>query len=289
MNRRPISSAIATGLLVVAAVASPAWAEADPEANPTKKTTSRVAQPDAARNDLFTRLDADRDGRLTADELPPAKRKLFKRLLRTADDDRDGQLTKAEFTAGLRPTLPPRPLEAKQPSEFPGADQLKKLIAELDANGDGRIVPKEVPEKHQPLFKQALSRADQDKDGKLSRQEISRSGRQLLQLAVRNERGPRTQNPRRRGQNLFRRFDADQDGKVTLDEIPKPRREALQKVFKEADRDSDQALNLREFLAALARIDRTISNGTRNNTDQPKDGPKRAKKTDKREKPKQGE
>ena len=54
----------------------------------------------AVSNSLFERLDTDKDGKVTKDELPEDRQRLFERLVRTADKNGDGQLTADEFAAG---------------------------------------------------------------------------------------------------------------------------------------------------------------------------------------------
>jgi hypothetical protein len=60
---------------------------------------------------LFNDLDSNRDGSLTADEVPDEHRRLFERLKRLGDKNSDDKLNKEEFIAGFdedRPDGPPR-------------------------------------------------------------------------------------------------------------------------------------------------------------------------------------
>ena len=57
---------------------------------------------------LFARLDANRDDRLTLDELPEQAKRRFARLLRAADRDRDGSVSKRELEAFARRRTPRR-------------------------------------------------------------------------------------------------------------------------------------------------------------------------------------
>lgn len=225
--------------------------------------TAHANEKDA--KDLFSKLDTNGDGQIELSEVPEAKQSLFKRLIRTADADEDGSLDAKEFAKGIQPTRAPRPLEKKQPSEIPGAAQFKKMIAELDANGDGKIVASEVPKKRAKIHQQFLDRADQDKDGILTKREINRAGPQLIRLVTRNQRtkgqgNGKMMNQRRGGEKLFRRWDTDQDGKIVLEEIPKPRQDGFERLLKRVDRNNDQALNRKEFLAAFAIMNRAAAN-----------------------------
>jgi Ca2+-binding EF-hand superfamily protein len=58
--------------------------------------------PAQEEGDLFGRLDTNKDGVVTSDEVPERQQALFERLLRNADRDGDKKLTKDEFQAGLR-------------------------------------------------------------------------------------------------------------------------------------------------------------------------------------------
>ncbi|RIK79400.1 MAG: hypothetical protein DCC67_10525 [Planctomycetota bacterium] len=55
-----------------------------------------LADPQLARQ-LFQRFDANADGRLSAEEAPPALAERFPRLIRRGDRDGDGQFSQAEF------------------------------------------------------------------------------------------------------------------------------------------------------------------------------------------------
>ena len=59
--------------------------------------------------DLFNKLDVNKDGFVTSDEVPDAQKSLFERLLRNADKDGDKKLNKDEFQAGLKPDEAPKP------------------------------------------------------------------------------------------------------------------------------------------------------------------------------------
>src|SRR5688572_14139813 len=58
--------------------------------------------------DLFGRLDANKDGYVTADEVQEPQKGLFERLIRNGDKDGDGKLSQEEFRSGLRPGDGPR-------------------------------------------------------------------------------------------------------------------------------------------------------------------------------------
>src|SRR5262245_32158148 len=81
----------------------------------TRLAAAATDPPSAAEAALFERLDADRDGQVTAGEVSAENQRLFARLLRQADLNKSDSLSREEFIAGLVPTRPEKPLEEKQP------------------------------------------------------------------------------------------------------------------------------------------------------------------------------
>lgn len=125
---------------------------------------------------LFDRLDTDKDGQLTAAEIPEDKRRLFQRLLRNADQDKSGGLSHAEFLAGVADRGPDRPLEEKptldssNPSGLPNPEQFFK---NFDKNLDGKVTLDEMPDEGRDRFQQLLTRADKNNDNAISKEEMT--------------------------------------------------------------------------------------------------------------------
>ena len=204
---------------------------------------------------MFAQLDANKDGQLTADEIPDDKRRLFERLLRIADKNQDGKLNAEEFAAGLKPRerpAPPAPPQGPEgrkpdgpkPDGRPGPEMMFKR---LDANGDGKITLDEVPEERRERFKKLIERGDKDGDGALSEQEF---------IAAMPDPGPGPGKPAEgkrpeRARRFFSRFDKNGDGKVTLDEVPPEQRPMIERLLRRGDKDGDKALSLEEFTDAL--------------------------------------
>lgn len=228
------------------------------------------AEIDAAR--LFEQLDANRDGRLAADEAGAGHSRLFARLVRTSDDDADGVLSADEFAAGLTPVRGEKPLVEKQGSRLPGSDALLVLLAKMDVNGDRRLVEDEIPERFADAFDRMVERADEDKDGRLSARELSQGGPRLGLIATAAARrlgidvpaelaklSPKERQAMERmdayprpgelmadpdqAAELFARLDANGDGRVAADEAP----EGFVQLIRRGDRDGDGQLNKHEF------------------------------------------
>src|SRR5262245_4762599 len=126
--------------------------------------------------DLFSRLDTNKDGFVTSDEVPESNKALFERLLRNADKDGDKKLSKAEFQAGLTPDETPRqPLAGgPAPGSRPGARQPnpQEIFNRFDANKDGKLSKDELP----PRLQENFARLDANGDGTLSQEEFARAG-----------------------------------------------------------------------------------------------------------------
>lgn len=237
----------------------------------------------AADDALFQRLDANRDGQLTAGEIAADQKQLFSRLLRRADADGNKSLTREEFLAGMVPSRPEKTLEPKQSDSLPQADAVRYLLLTLDASGNGAIEADEVPKELRPLFETMLERIDRNKSGKLERNELNQGGPQLAQIAgryvqrqkidttaelkkIRSKQGAaadRFDEQRTPFDNLgdpkqvqetFAQLDGNSDGQIELKEVPEPLQRPLERIMKVADRDRDGKLSESEFKTSAKRI-----------------------------------
>ncbi len=129
---------------------------------------------------IFADLDVNKDGELTADEVPEDRQRLFERLVRKADGNGDSKLTSDEFAAGLQG--PPdkldeetteKPESSTRPSRE-GRPAPGQFFERLDANGDGKVSIEEVPEERREGFKRLIERGDKDGDEGLSKEELRR-------------------------------------------------------------------------------------------------------------------
>lgn len=201
------------------------------------------AGPLAAQDadELFGKLDLNKDGFVTPDEVQPSQQALYERLLRNADKDGDKKLSKEEFQSGLRPDDAPRqPLVGGQPPpgrRGEGPFDPREFFSRLDANKDGKLSKEEMPERMRENF----ARLDANSDGSVSQEEFGQAGRQFGRPPgapqnpppVAPQRGrPGTvmadreqfEALREQFEALFDRTDANSDGKLTKDEVPEERK-----------------------------------------------------------------
>jgi len=219
-------------------------------------TAGTLAAQDAA--DLFNKLDANKDGYVTPDEVQESQKALFERMLRNADKDGDKRLSKEEFQAGLKPDeTPKQPLAGGQP--FGGAPQAAKgkgdpraFFERLDANKDGKLSRDELPEQLRANF----DRLDANTDGSLNPEELAQAGRQFGKRPPGAPGTPPPQAGRPAGgapadraqlEALFDRTDSNSDGKLTKDEIPEER-QGMRGVLERSGGDS---LTKEQFVRAL--------------------------------------
>jgi Ca2+-binding EF-hand superfamily protein len=240
-----IACALALSLAGLSRAAEPPSKEAAPSGAQAAASESQSNGPDPA--ELFGRLDADKDGQLTAGEVPPDKRRLFERLLRTSDKNHDGKLSAEEFVAGLKPAEPKPPVAAEQDAEGRKPEGLspERMFLRLDANNDGKVTPDEVPEPRRERFKQLLRRGDRDGDGALDREEFVAV--MTAVMARQGAGGAKRPQGRPDGKRLFARLDKNGDGKLTADEVPQERRAFVERMIRRGDKNNDQALSLEEF------------------------------------------
>lgn len=224
---------------------------------------------------LFAKLDADKDGQLTASEAGQEHRRLFDRLMRNADKNADGTLSQEEFVAGLqsgeagrnrgdRPEGPPgdRPRRAggNRPDGAPGEarrgggrfGQMAERLRELDQNKDGKIALDEVPEERQQMFEMMLDRFDKNGDDAMDTSELAEAAREL---------GPgRPDGPGGRPEGppgpppVVAALDANSDGTLSAEEI-----DGASGALKKLDKNGDGKLTREELMPPPPGGGRTFS------------------------------
>ena len=196
-------------------------------------------------NAMFSAIDADGDGVITARELRRAAVQLKK-----LDADKDGNITLAEVGPG-----PPM----MGPMAFGDPAQFVERLMQNDANGDGKLAAEEVPPQLQPM----LATADQNGDGFIDPAELT--------TAMQNRRGQFPGGPGpwgggppgQRGPGGFNQpFDAaqmtgrlmqndlDGDGKLSANEVPPQ----AMGMLRGGDQNNDGAIDAAELGAVMARM-----------------------------------
>jgi len=143
---------------------------------------------------------------------------------------------------------------AKDTASKDTAPDNEALFKQLDKNADGQVAADEIPQDKQRLLKRLMRNADQDGNGKLSREEFvaGLKGRDKLQSELgKSEPGDSASD----GPSLEERFrerDRNGDGKLAADDVPEPFRERFAGMLKRADKDGDEAISLEEFKKAEA-------------------------------------
>jgi Ca2+-binding EF-hand superfamily protein len=174
-------------------------------------TKLRSARFEDAMKKRFERLDTNRDGKLTADELPAERKDAILR----ADANKDGAVTIDEFAARPRQFLVRRvevefkALDADSDSkltkaEVDAARGKPMLLLIADANKDGVVTKEELAKAFasrrgqagQPVSDRVFEALDADKDGKISAAEWQAAG-----------------------ERRFARLDRNNDGAVTTDDL----------------------------------------------------------------------
>jgi len=163
--------------------------------------TGRAVFADPAQ--LLARIDANRDGKITREELPE---RLAERLL-LADLDQDGAITLDEL---------------RKAGDKEREEQAKQTLQRLDANQDGKITKEEIPERMRPR----LEALDANRDGVLTLDELKAPPPPAPSDAEAARRDPA---------QVIARLDRDGDGKLSGPEIPGWMQRRMAQLDKNAD------------------------------------------------------
>ncbi len=268
---------LASGLGVAALSATPSVAQ--------EQKNRQRPRFDAA---FFERLDTNKDGVITLDEIPEERREQAKQLVERLDADKDGKVTRKEFDAAIervtprpdqpnerrpdsrpnpgspepqnsrRGENPARPDETRPPGQPPIPDGPGRppfafggpdLFRALDMNNDGKLSREELAKAAETLMKH-----DRNEDGAVSPEELAEALR-----STRPGPGPGSPPPGAPAAaspeivaNMIRRADKNGDGKLSKDEAP----EMMRGRFDEMDANKDGFLDREELARAGERLRR---------------------------------
>jgi Ca2+-binding EF-hand superfamily protein len=203
--------------------------------------------------ELFDKLDANKDGVITSDEVPDDKQATFERLVRSGDANGDKKLTKDELIAGLKklqpaadaPAAPDRPGgRPGAPGALPNVAPPKEIFTRMDKDGNGKLEKDEIPER----MRENLARIDANSDGVIELAEFEKIGQVFG--ARRPDGAPGAPPDGRPGQGgpvpgspVLRALDADGNGEISASEIAD-----AAKALAKLDRNGDGKLTLDEIV-----------------------------------------
>jgi len=233
----------------------PDWKRADqnvPRIKSCRPIFGGLPQP-AAVDEMFRRLDRNRDGKIVADEVPDEQRPRFDRLAAMADKDNDGAVTEEELRQGFDRI---RQQFAGKPGEMDPA----RVFEYLDRNADGKLTADEVPSERKSMFERAVRFGDRDGDGALTEEEFTKvvaAGRQRQQSQESEAKSSAADPPvkeRSRGSrraNRLSRLDSDHDGKVSFTEFSGEDKKRFARIDANRDGYLDRD-EIQQFAAARA-------------------------------------
>jgi Ca2+-binding EF-hand superfamily protein len=153
----------------------------------------RPMRGEERRAEMFGRLDADGDARVTRAEMEAHRTARFA----AADADGDGRLTADELSAAA----------PERAGGFHG-DRATRMIRRFDTDGDGALSAKEWADRPGPA--RMFDRLDADADGGISAQEFAEARPMSAERHARDGQGPRREMGREAWRDGYR--DGYRDG-----------------------------------------------------------------------------
>lgn len=209
---------------------------------------------------VLVALDSNSDGVISKSEIENATKSL-----QTLDKNKDGQLTSDE----MRPDFSAIRSRGGEPGGARNSDagstragasaqgrenEIVERFMKLDEDKDGKLSSNEVPERMRGFF----ARADQNGDGFATREELIAAASRANRMSGNNapliqREGGQPGQQRDSGQffaRMFEQRDADKDGKLSAEEMPEQMAERLQQI----DADADGFVSRKEMEAMVSRF-----------------------------------
>jgi len=192
-------------------------------------------------------IDKNRDGQLTSDELRPD----FAAMTRLAAQvGTRGELKNSPDGRSVVHDVDDSPVEDSGKRE---AEMLAKLM-KMDADRDGKLSMKELPERLQGFFESA----DQNEDGFATRGELGIVTARVARSIGKNASarlggaaaGGQPRDPREVVGRMFEQRDVNKDGKLSPSEMPEQMAGRLQQI----DADKDGFVSRQEMEVLIARF-----------------------------------
>ncbi len=193
---------------------------------------------------MLERLDKNKDGKLSKDEVPedgPGRflREIMERQKKDVLTAEDFEQMRQRMGAGV----------AGAPGGRPGAGAFVpgEFFKRLDKNNDGKLQKDELPEGLRERLGKVLENLGKNE---LSQEEFGQAMAALgPQGGAPGARGPGG-TPNESPEDRFKRMDANGDGKVTLDEIPEQFRDRAKPMFDRVKKDVLTLDDVRAFAQA---------------------------------------
>jgi Ca2+-binding EF-hand superfamily protein len=185
--------------------------------------TDAGASPDQLVTQMMS-FDKNKDGVLTADELPERMRTIFAR----ADKNKDGKLTPGEIRQTATRTGSPNGRQGG-PASASGMMRMDPILNALDTDHDGMISAAEIK-----TASASLLTLDVNHDGSITADEMK----------------VRQQTPADRVAHMLDEFDTNKDGKLSSEEVP----DGLRPRFAASDKNGDGFLDSAELLEMMAAM-----------------------------------
>ncbi len=229
---------------------------------------------------LFQRLDADKDGAISAAEVPDGVPEPIKQALIQADRNKDKKVTAEEYREAVKryhaassKRRPQGPPHGERAHHGRGQGHYGQRARSHDHQPGP---PQAGPRPYRPDPRELFARMDRNKDKQLSLEEFAEGMKRAHQvMAARRPGGPgppmgyrpggagppSAQRMAMAGRAIFEKADRNEDGKISIDEVPEERREGFKRLLEKADKDGDKALSGEEAKRVAAYIGQRIRAG----------------------------